>query len=612
MRAFVVDEAMPPLVVPDDVALVGEAESAHLIILHVPAAGAAARVAELRTHLRADTMLLALTDDAALDHARGLVGAGADDHLVFPRDAALLPARLAVLGATLARRRASGPAGSEGRLRAIVELAADAVFVKDVAGRYTLVNPACARFFDRTVAECLGRTDEELLGAERARDVVEGDRLVRATRRPLVVERRRFVAGEERMFLVSTVPFVPEGDELLGVIGIGHDISERKKMEAQLHLADRMVSVGTLAAGVAHEINNPLAYVSGNLDYVRSRLADVLASHPDLADLADLAELIVALDDSIEGAERMRAIVRDLRAFSRADENERSAVDVDRVIDVAVRMTQPALRHRVRVVKDSLPVPPVFGNAARLGQVLVNLLVNSVQAMPADRDATENEIRVGTRRDGDRVLIELRDNGVGMSDEVQRHIFDPFYTTKPVGEGTGLGLWICRNTVTGMGGDIGVDSAPGHGTAFRVRLPVAPSASQPLQVAAAPSSRRPRLRVLVLDDEPKMVAGLRRMLGDENDIVPFTDAREALARINAGERYDAILCDLMMPGMDGMTFYGELTRVAPGIAHRTGFLTGGALTDPARAFVDEHAARWLQKPFEVEGLRAFVATLLSR
>jgi len=602
VRVWISDEdiALPP-----DATATTDSSIAHVAILHAPGASGPERAAAMRSELPADVQLLVLTDDASLAHLDRLLAAGADDHLVWPRDRELLSARVRTLAA---RRRRTAPADLA-RLRATIELAADAIFVKDMDGRYTLLNPTAARRFDRPAAECLGKTDVELLGAERARELVEADRRVAETGRGVALEHRAVVGGVERVLSTSLVPFVSEAGELLGVLGSSHDVTERKRMEAQLHLADRMVSVGTLAAGVAHEINNPLAYVTGNLDYVRSRIGDVISG---IGDPAELPDLVVAIDDAIEGTERMRAIVRDLRTFSRPDENERSAVDVTRVIDVAIRMSQPAIRHRARLLKQSGAMPPVVGNAARLGQVLVNLLVNSVQAMPPERGAEDNEIRVSAESRGGEVVIELRDNGVGIPEEVRRHIFDPFFTTKPVGEGTGLGLWICRNSVAAMGGDISVETEPGRGTLFRVRLPAAPPGLPTASGNQLPVPRRrpARLRLLVLDDEPKMVAGLRRMLGDDNDVVPFTDAREALAHIRTGEEFDVVLCDLMMPGMDGMSFYDELRRLAPAMAQRTGFVTGGALTAPARAFVDEHTGRWLQKPFEVDSLRAFVQTLL--
>jgi PAS domain S-box-containing protein len=579
-------------------------EPTDLVVVAAPTEQALARCAEVRAQ-RPGAVILALTDDeAGLD---ALLAAGADDQLTWPRDAARLAARLRVL-----ERRGVALRLSEERLRAIIDLANDAIFMKDPAGRYALINRASARIFGRPPAEILGRTDEELLGPELGREIRAIDEQVLASGGAVVYERTRRLGGEERLFIDSKVPYRSPAGDALGIIGIAHDVTDRKRMETQLFLADRMVSVGTLASGVAHEINNPLAYVIGNLDYARAKLAEVLAGQ---APIAELPDVLSSVDDSIEGTARMREIVRDLRTFARPEETERSPVDLSRVVDVSLRMTQHVIKHKARVEKTVAPdVPLVNANASRLGQVFVNLLVNSAQAMPPDRDPAENRIGVTLFRDGERVVVELSDNGVGISEDVRRRIFSPFVTTKPAGEGTGLGLWVCQTIVHAMGGDITVDSHPGQGSVFRLTLPASPTAragsDPPLPPPPARPSRRPRL--LVLDDEQKMVAGLRRMLGSDNDVLALTDAREALARITAGERFDAVLCDLMMPGMSGMEFFAELEKVAPGIAARTGFVTGGAVNERAREFLNaQRRTRTLFKPFEIEALRTFVRQLLN-
>jgi PAS domain S-box-containing protein len=556
----------------------------------------------VRSH-RPGAAILALTDsDSDLDL---LIAAGADDHLVWPRDRAQLPARLHVL-----ERRGVALRLSEERLRAIIDLANDAIFLKDVDGRYVLINRAGARFFDRDPRDILGRTDEELLGPDGGEIRAIDEQVIRGGE-PVVYERPREIGGRELVYITSIVPYVSRAGDALGIIGIAHDITERKRMETQLFLADRMVSVGTLAAGVAHEINNPLAYVIGNLDYSRAKLGEVLAGN---APISELPDVLSSIDDSIEGTARMRDIVRDLRTFARAEEAERAAVDVSRVMDVSLRMTQHVIKHRARVEKDvAANLPAVFANASRLGQVFVNLLVNSAQAMPPGRDPSENLIRVTMFAEDHRVVVELSDNGVGISDDVRRRIFDPFVTTKPAGEGTGLGLWVCQTIVSSMGGDIAVESQAGAGSVFRLTLPATSAVSTAeLPSLAAPPLESHRPKLLIVDDEVKMVIGLRRMLGADNDVLALTDAREALARIAAGERFDAVLCDLMMPGMSGMDFFAELEKLAPGIAAHTGFVTGGAVNERAREFLKAHEdERTLFKPFATETLRTFVRRLLN-
>jgi C4-dicarboxylate-specific signal transduction histidine kinase len=213
--------------------------------------------------------------------------------------------------------------------------------------------------------------------------------------------------------------------------------------------ADRMASLGTLVSGVAHEINNPLAYLKTNLDFAAVdllRVADELrAGGPCVADAAEasLREIIAALNDARMGADRVRNIVRALKMFSRADEQKRGAVRLHRVLESALNMVWNEIRHRARLVKDFGDVPAVEGNESRLHQVFLNLLINAAQAIPEGL-GDRNEIRVVTRTDEQgRAVVEVRDTGVGIAKEHLPKLFDPFFTTKPVGVGTGLGLSIC-------------------------------------------------------------------------------------------------------------------------------------------------------------------------
>ncbi|WP_437624757.1 PAS domain-containing sensor histidine kinase [Sorangium sp. So ce1151] len=249
------------------------------------------------------------------------------------------------------------------------------------------------------------------------------------------------------------------------MLGAVSDVTERRQMEARLQLADRMASLGTLAAGVAHEINNPLAYMVANVDFARKELrARGTAARVDA--------LIAALDEAAEGGARVRHIVSGLKTFSRADDGALGPVEVDRVIQLVLRMAQQQVRSKARLVVELGPVPPVHANEAQLGQVILNLLVNAAQALP-DGKESENEIRITTAlAPPGRVRIEVRDTGPGIAPELRSRIFDPFFTTKPIGEGTGLGLAICHGIVTRFRGEIAVESEVGCGACFRVLLPV--------------------------------------------------------------------------------------------------------------------------------------------
>jgi signal transduction histidine kinase len=395
---------------------------------------------------------------------------------------------------------------------------------------------------------------------------------------------------------------------------------ERRKMQEQLLIADRMASVGTLAAGVAHEINNPLAALVANLDLTVQLLIGAKRSRGvgkgDSATVAALDTMVRGMDeldeplrDAREAADRVREIVKDLRIFSRSDEESRRPVDVHRVMESTLRMAWNEIRHRARLVKNYGDTPLVDGNESRLGQVFLNLIVNAAQAIP-EGDTARQEIRVTTSCvRGDRVAIEVRDTGSGIPESLRTKIFDPFFTTKPAGVGTGLGLAICHRIISGMNGTIEVESEMGKGTLFRVTLPVARGEQAEITPIPSIAVAARRGRILVVDDEPMMGSVMRRMLSAEHDVTSLTSARAAQELITAGERYDVILSDLMMPEITGMDLYETLVKIAPEQAERIVFMTGGAFTGRARDFLNKVRNPRVDKPFDLNTLRALIHSL---
>jgi signal transduction histidine kinase len=292
--------------------------------------------------------------------------------------------------------------------------------------------------------------------------------LVRNRARPFGVlcahwSRPRGVTEDEVHFLETVA------DVLTGALARIEAERERHEMQARLAVADRMASVGTLAAGVAHELNNPLAYVSANLAYVAEALQRA-PEGPLRAGTISRRDLVQAVEDAQQGASKMRSIIQDLRTFCRQGGDRTGPVDLQPVLQSCVSMAWNEMKRRARFVRDLQDVPKVLGNEGRLGQVFLNLLVNAAQAI-SEGGADRNVIRLATRQlpDG-RVSVEVTDTGSGIPPEVQRRVFDPFFTTKPVGVGTGLGLSICHNIVSSLGGSIEVESAPGRGATFRVLL----------------------------------------------------------------------------------------------------------------------------------------------
>jgi signal transduction histidine kinase len=403
--------------------------------------------------------------------------------------------------------------------------------------------------------------------------------------------------------------------------------AEQKKMREQLLISERMASAGTLAAGVAHEINNPLAVVAANLEFLTMSIgklgpearAFVMGQQTPSSDpgwmpwlQSRLAEAEEPLNDAREAVSRIREIVRDVKLFSSSREDERGPVDVRAVVESSLRMAWNEIRHRAQLQKDYGDVPPVEANEGRLGQVILNLLVNAAQAIP-EGSAKTNKIRVTTRAlPGQRVSVEVLDTGAGIPAANLERIFDPFFTTKPIGVGTGLGLAICHRIITDLGGEMSVESEVGKGSVFRVVLPVAQRDTVVAQPHAKDESSRHarRGRILLVDDEVALCRAVQRALSRHHDVTVSNSGREAISRVVSGERYDVIVSDLMMPEVTGMQIHDELSRSVPDQANRMVFLTGGAFTSGAREFLDTISNPRIDKPFEMTNLLAIVAGLM--
>jgi signal transduction histidine kinase len=382
-----------------------------------------------------------------------------------------------------------------------------------------------------------------------------------------------------------------------------------EKTQEQLVHAGKMAAVGALAAGVAHEINNPLSYVVANLSFIDRAINRGALEQPS----ADAAELGEVIKEAIEGADRVRIIVRDLKAAVRSDEEKRGPLDVRQVLDSSLKLAANEIRHRARLVRSFEPVPLVVANAARLGQVFLNLLVNAAQAIqPGCADDNEIRVTTGTAPDG-RASVDVRDTGCGIEAKHFANLFNPFFTTKPIGVGTGLGLWVCHGIVQGMGGEIRVQSTPGKGSVFTVLLPPAGSDLRiPTPPAQAALRRGNRARVLVIDDEPAAGRAIKRLLRNlDYDTVVTTSPRWALLQLESGERFAVILCDVMMPELSGTEFARAVARLDREQFDRLIFITGGVF-DPA---IEQELAALrsvrIDKPFDEGRLLAAVERTAS-
>ncbi|MBI5498590.1 MAG: PAS domain S-box protein [Deltaproteobacteria bacterium] len=525
----------------------------------------------------------------------------------------------------LLRRTEASQAQSEESFRVLIERSPIATLVhRD--GIIIYANDAAVRALGHDRREdLLGAQSSELFHPDDRAAAEERLRAVLATAQaaPPHEVRIRRRDGDWAHLDMAVVPIVFHGGPAL--VSMGVDVTQRRSLTAEMMRMDRMVAVGTLAAGVAHEINNPMQFVIANVDHAAAELQAVAAflealqgRTADAAAAAEIGEQVrqvdnlrTALSEALEGAGRVRNIVRDLRTFSRGHEDRLEPLQLAPILESSINMAFTEIRHRARLVKDLQPTPTVRANDSRLGQVFLNLLVNAAHAIPEGR-AGENEVRVRTFTAPDgAAIVEVEDTGTGIPAELRDRVFDPFFTTKPPGQGTGLGLSICQGIVRELGGDIRFTTEVGQGTTFRVTLPAAPAPTAQTAALAVPAAPVTRARVLVVDDEEKVGLAVGRMLGREHDVVALTSARAALDCLRRGETFDVILCDLMMPDITGMEFHALLQEEYPALAERVVFVTGGAFTPQARDLFERTRARRLEKPFERAALRRLVQEMVA-
>jgi len=400
-------------------------------------------------------------------------------------------------------------------------------------------------------------------------------------------------------------------DALLAVVSKVFGEVDRKRLRGRLEEAERFAVLGRLAAGVGHEINNPLTYLSISIDLLLHEVEHFLLRPPETSAEAALTGLRTLLGDCRCGLDRIRDVVRTLESLSRHAPDKREAIALHEVIGRSLAMARHEVQHRAAVVEHLEELPLLVGDASALGQVFLNLILNATESLPAGR-ADQNRITIAARTQDDEVVVEISDTGPGIPLDVLPRIFDPFFTTKPVGEGTGLGLSISRQIVTAHGGRLDVESQLGRGTTFRVRLPTPDSGSVPTQQqhVATPLPFGPGGRVLVIDDSLLVGRAIEAAL-HEYEVTLATSAADAFARLEAGETFDLILCDLIMPNVSGQEVHQRLTDTWPILAERVVFMTAGAFTPEASRFLTRTLGSVLTKPFDVQELRSLVRVKLT-
>jgi PAS domain S-box-containing protein len=487
----------------------------------------------------------------------------------------------------------------EARLSLIVNHAPIAVWASDTNGVVTLSEGAGLASMGVQSGELVGRNLFELYADH-----------------PTIPDQLRRALGGDACTVTTEVPGAiydsymtpirdPNG-QITGVAALSNDVTEIRRLQAAAIQNDRIIALGTLAASVAHEINNPLTYILGYLKTAALELESAMspARSPETArtEPSPLENILSHLELVRGGAERIARITQDLRTFTRPPEQELEWVNVRQVVESVLRLVGKDAEAHARLAVDLEETAPVSADESRLVQVVLNLVVNAIHAVRGRRPE-EMTITVRTRSEGTGAAIEVADSGPGVPVRDRATIFEPFFSTKPLGEGTGLGLFVSRNIVRDFGGEITVHDCPEGGALFRVVLPgprrSKPSESKRTEVLPE-NGPATKARILVIDDDDlvgRALSNSLRRVG--HHVTTVTDGHQALDLLLSDRIFELVYCDLMMREMSGVDLAQILAKRAPERLKDMIFMTGGAFTPQARAYLEEHPRCAVHKPFDI-------------
>jgi len=495
---------------------------------------------------------------------------------------------------------------SESMLRAIVDSARDAIFVKDMDMKYTQVNHSMVDLFGKPASEIIGMSDGDLFGAVNAERIGEVDRQV-LQGRTIEEESEKPVRGTMRIFHTIKVPFRDGEGRIVGLCGIARDVTERKRLEGQLFQSQKMEAIGTLAGGIAHDFNNLLMGIQG---YASLVMMDLDPDHPHYERLK-----------SIESQVRSGAdLSRQLLGFARGGKYDIRLTDMNDLIGKTAAMFGRT-RKEIRIHEDfDADLRTVAVDRNQMEQALLNLFVNAWQAMPAGGDLcleTRNvafdgeDVKPYHADPGDYVMIAIRDSGTGMDEKTKSRIFEPFFTTKEMGRGTGLGLATVYGIVKGYGGFIQVDSESGQGSAFRIFIPAAegkPSEEKPSDSLPP----RGKETILVVDDEEVILDVVDEWLTALGYHVIIVDngaeAIEIFQKRRSG--IDLVVLDMIMPGMSG----GEVIDRLKALGSEVPVIlsSGYSVEGEASKIMKRGVEAFIQKPFHIKDFSRLVREVLDR
>jgi two-component system NtrC family sensor kinase len=516
---------------------------------------------------------------------------------------------------------------TEHRFRALVECSSDAIFITDFdSARFVEVNSRASELFGYTAQELRGMTGRQLHASEDSADVdgISAELIQSGSvERPAVRMQRKdgtlfwaelrshtYRAHERKLY----VTFVRDiSARMSREEEIGEAYRALKEKESQLIRSSRLAAIGQLAAGIGHEISNPAASVLVNLELLKEDLAGLSGTfqqaqrsgwtdrelHSAASTLSDTRD---SVKDSLEAIARIVAMVRGLRGFTRIDEDDVTPVDMNDVVLAACALVRHQIRHSASVSTELTAQHQFPGERGKLVQVVVNLLINASHAI---EDGGGTSIRVTTRSTDDAVVLQIEDDGPGVPAMLAERIFEPFFTTKSTDRGTGLGLSLCADIVHQHRGTLRLRNRGAAGACFEVFVPLETG----LKVAAPRTGRQPEVqsrRILVVDDDVALLRAYRRYLGRRHDVVVAYSGEEALAVLARDENFDLILCDLMMPGVDGVGVYERLSRQQPHLLERIVFCSGGPTTQRCEQFLNEPGVVFVPKPIGHDALNQWL------
>ena len=481
------------------------------------------------------------------------------------------------------------------------------LYLRELDGTIVTINKSGAKFYGKTPREMIGMSIGDWDQGKEIEIARMTQEKVLASGKPATQEYHYTLDGRDVVVLSTIFPVKDSEGKIFRIGGVATDVTELHNTRDQLqraletlHQSEKLAALGQLLAGVAHELNNPLAVVLGRAAILQEKLEGTTHAAP--------------LQKLREAADRCARIVKTFLAMARQTGPRRQMVDIRDLIDSALEMTTYSLR-KSNITWNSTPITSeqlIEVDQDQIVQVLINLILNAQQALEDQAGDRKLDLQIATSSDKEWLNIVIADNGPGVPEKVAHRIFDPFFTTKPVGQGTGLGLSVCKSMVEAHGGKLSLETTPGGGATFRILLPTfSDQAVVADQKSTAQSVLPPIGRILIIDDEVEIAAILADCLTSLGiECVIAADGRAGLERV-AESAFDAIFCDVSMPGMDGITFYGNLQAKHPTLANRVIFISGDVLHrdwDKFSATVDRPI---IEKPFDPQQVREAAMLLLK-